>query len=73
MSSTIEKATLTAPDISCAHCATTLDGALGVLDGVRRVETSVEAKQVTVEFDPNRISREQLEAAMEVEGYPVQK
>ena len=73
MSSTIEKATLTAPDISCAHCATTLDGALGALDGVRRVETSEQTKQVQVEYDPRRVSLAQIEAVMDEEGYPVQR
>ncbi len=37
MSSTIERATLTAPDISCSHCVATINKALGALDGVRRV------------------------------------
>ncbi len=73
MSSTIEKATMTAPDISCAHCVATINGALGALDGVHHAEADVDTKQITVEFDPNRISRAQIEQLLEVEGYPVQK
>ena len=73
MSSTIEQATLTAPDISCGHCVTTINQAVGALDGVRRVETSEQTKQVQVEYDPRRVSLAQIEAVMDEEGYPVQR
>ncbi len=73
MSSTIEKATLTAPDISCGHCVATINRVLGELDGVSHVETSEATKQVQVEFDPNRVSLDQIEATLDDEGYPVQK
>ena len=70
MSSTIEQATLTAPDISCGHCVTTINQAVGALDGVRRVETSEQPKQVQVEYDPRRLSPAQIEAVMDEESYP---
>ena len=73
MSSTIERATLTAPDISCGHCVATIDKALGGLDGVRHVETSETTKQIKVEFDPNRVSLAQIEEVLDEEGYPVRK
>ena len=73
MSSTMERATLTAPDISCSHCVATINKALGGLDGVRHVETSEATKQIKVEFDPTRVSLAQIEAALDEEGYPVQK
>ena len=34
MSTTIERATLTAPDISCGHCVATIEEAVGALDGI---------------------------------------
>ena len=73
MSNTIEQATLTAPDISCAHCVATINKAVGVLGGVRRVETSEATKQVTVEYDPSQVSLDQIEATLDEEGYPVQR
>lgn len=73
MSSTIERAPLTAPDISCGHCVATITRALGALDGVSRVETSEATKRVTVEYDPDRVSLDQIEATLDEEGYPVQK
>ena len=73
MSSTIEQATLTAPDISCSHCVSAIQGAVGALDGVSHVEANEATKQVKVEFDPQRVSLAQIEAALDEEGYPVQK
>ena len=71
MSSTIERITLTAPDISCGHCEATVREAVGALAGVSHVEPSAATKQVAVEFDQTRVSRQQIEAAMNEAGYPV--
>ena len=73
MNSTIERATLTAPDISCSHCVSAIQGAVGALDGVSHVEANESTKQVKVEFDPRRVSLTEIEAAMDEEGYPVRK
>ena len=73
MSSTIERATLTAPDISCSHCVNAIQGAVGALDGVSHVEANEATKQVKVEFDPQRVSLAQIEAALDEEGYPIKK
>ena len=73
MSSTLERVTLTAPDISCSHCVATVNKALGNLAGVRQVATSEQTKQIAVEFDPARVSLAQIEAVLDGEGYPVQK
>jgi len=73
MSSTIERAILTAPDISCGHCVATINKAVGAIDGVRRVETSEQTKQVQVEFDPGKVSLAKIEAVLDKEGYPVAK
>ncbi len=73
MSSTLERTTLTAPDISCAHCVAAINKAVGGLDGVSSVATSEQTKQVRIEFDPARVSLAQIEATMDDEGYPIQK
>ena len=51
MSSTIERTTLTAPDISCSHCVATINKAVGGLDGVRTVSADEQTKQVRIEFE----------------------
>ena len=73
MSGTIERATLTAPDISCEHCVATVTKAVGGLTGVRTVSASEQTKQIAVEFDPAKVSLAQIEAALDEEGYPVAK
>jgi copper chaperone len=72
MSSTIERATLTAPDISCGHCVAAIQGAVGALPGVNTVKADEGTKQVQVEFDPQRVTLAQIAATMDEEGYPVQ-
>ncbi len=73
MGNTIERVTLTAPDISCGHCVATVREAVGGLAGVERVEADATTKRVDVAFDPSRVSLAQIEAALDDAGYPVQK
>lgn len=73
MSSAIEEATLTAPDISCGHCVATVKEAVGNLDGVRQVDADAETKRVAVTFDPSRVSLARIEAALAEAGYPAQQ
>ncbi len=67
----METTTLTAPDISCEHCQRAVEGAVGALPGVRSVHVEIPSKTVQVSYDPARVSRQQIEAAMDEEGYPV--
>ena len=73
MSSTIEQATLTAPDISCGHCVATVTRAVGDLQGVSNVSADEQTKQVRVAYDPTQVSLAQIEATLDEEGYPVKK
>jgi len=67
----METMTLTAPAISCEHCQRTVEGAVGALPGVAGVHVEIPSKAVQVSYDPARVSRQQIEAAMDDEGYPV--
>ncbi len=73
MSTTLEHVTLMAPDISCGHCEATVKEAVGALTGVGGVQASADTQKVEVDFDPNRVSQQQIEAALAEAGYPVQK
>ena len=73
MSSTIERATLTAPDISCDHCVATVKRAVGGLVGVISVDADHASKQVDVSFDPQRVSLDQIETTLSAAGYPAQR
>ncbi|MDQ7039664.1 MAG: cation transporter [Rhodothermus sp.] len=55
--------------MSCQHCVKAVTTALQKLPGVD--VQSVEIGRATVVYDPAQISRDQLKAAIEAEGYTV--
>ena len=71
MASMMEHVTVTAPDISCAHCVAAVKEAVGVLPGVANVEADPFSKRVEIDFDPGRVSLAQIAAALDEAGYPV--
>ena len=62
--------TRTAPDISCDHCANAITGALSALVGVASVAVNVEERRVDVDYDAALTTTDQIDAALEEEGYP---
>jgi copper chaperone len=68
----IEVMTVTAPDISCAHCQHAIEGAVGRLPGVTGVSVDIATKTVRVRYDPALAGREQIAATMDEEGYPIE-
>ena len=59
--------TYSVPEISCDHCRSTIERAVGSLDGVERVDVDVEAKTVAVDGG----ERDAIVSAMEDAGYDV--
>ncbi len=64
---------LTAPDISCEHCVATVKKTAGQFPGVQSVEADADTKIITLTYDPAQVDLAKVEAALEEEGYPVQK
>jgi len=62
--------TRTAPDISCEHCANAITGALSAIDGVASVAVNVAERRVDVDYDAAVTTTDQIDAALEEEGYP---
>ncbi len=62
--------TLSVPDISCGHCKSSIEGAVGALAGVATVEVSIDNKSVDVAFD-SPADLEAIIAAIEGQGYEV--
>ncbi len=63
--------TLTVPEIHCDHCKASIEGAVGALDGVARVDVSIESRTVDVTYDEARLGRDVIVAAVEDQGYEV--
>jgi len=67
----METVTYTAPAISCEHCQRTVESAVGALPGVSSVHVEIPSKQVQVTYNPADVTRGQIEATLDEEGYPV--
>ena len=58
------------PDISCGHCKSAIEGAVGELDGVSKVEVTIDARTVDVDYDEN-VDMSAIVEAIEGQGYEV--
>ncbi len=67
----ITSETITVPEIHCDHCKRAIEGALSPLDGVNAATVDVPARQVTVTYDADTVSRDALIQAIEDQGYEV--
>jgi copper chaperone len=63
---------LKVPDVTCDHCITAIEGAVGALGGVDRVKVDLERKVVDVSFDDAETSLEEIVGAINGEGYDVE-
>ena len=59
--------------MTCGHCKSAVEGALSKLDGVKSAAVDLENKNVTVDFDDNKVSLSDMETAIEDQGYDVEK
>ncbi len=64
-------ATILVPEIHCDHCKTSIEGALGPIEGVERAAVDVAARTVTVTFDETSVDRARLVEAIAEQGYEV--
>ncbi|MDX1690835.1 MAG: copper ion binding protein [Acidimicrobiia bacterium] len=62
--------TISVPEIHCDHCKTSIEGAVGALDGVRSAQVDVPNATVAVAFD-DPASLETIVSAIEDQGYEV--
>ncbi len=63
--------TLSVPDISCGHCKSSIEGAVGELDGISTVEVTIDAKTVDLSYDDSAVTLDTIIDAIEGQGYEV--
>jgi len=63
--------TLSVPDISCGHCKSSIEGAVGPLDGVDLVEVAIDDRTVAVDYDGTDDTFSAIVDAIEEQGYEV--
>lgn len=63
--------TMQVPEIHCDHCVTSIEGAVGDLDGVEDVSVSIDDRTVAVDYDESTVDRSRIVDAIEGQGYAV--
>ncbi len=62
---------LQAPEIHCDQCKTSIEGAVGIIDGVQTVEVAIADATVKVAYDDSRVELGSIKKAIEEQGYAV--
>ena len=62
---------LQAPEIHCDQCKTSIEGAVGIIDGVQSVEVGIADATVRVAYDDARVELGSIKKAIEGQGYAV--
>ncbi|RKQ35489.1 copper chaperone CopZ [Oceanobacillus halophilus] len=65
------KTTLDVKGMTCGHCKMSVEGALNELVGVSGVEVDLATGKVEVSYDESKVTLEQLQEAVEDQGYDV--
>lgn len=62
---------LQVPEVHCDHCKSSLEGAVGALDGVERVEVTIAEATLDVEYNDSEVGLDSIKTAIEGQGYAV--
>jgi copper chaperone len=62
---------LSVPEVTCEHCVSAIEGAVGALDGVESVRVDLGRKDVTISYDDARVGHDRIVTAIQGEGYEV--
>lgn len=59
-------------DMTCGHCQKRVTDAISSLEGVESVDVNLESESATVSFDPEKVSLDDIKAAIRKAGYPTE-
>jgi copper chaperone len=62
---------LQVPEVHCGHCKTSLEGAVGALQGVENVEVTIADATLDVKFDDSAVQLGEIKQTIEEQGYAV--
>ena len=68
-----ESRVLRVPDMSCGHCESSVQEALGELDGVERANADHTKGEVELTYDASKVTEEDLREAIDEAGYTLQR
>lgn len=72
-SSQVKTISIPVEGMSCVSCAARVKRTLKGIEGVQHVEVSLERREATVRFTPEKVTPERLEAAINELGYKAGK
>ncbi|AKO94448.1 copper chaperone CopZ [Priestia filamentosa] len=67
----MEKVTLNVEGMSCNHCVKAIESSVGELNGVEKVDVNLNEKAVTVEFDKDKATLDEIKETIDDQGYDV--
>jgi copper chaperone len=67
----MEKVILEVNGMSCEHCVKAIKNSLSEIDGIEKVDISLEEGTVTVEYDTSKVEIENIKNIIEDAGYEV--
>ncbi len=67
----IEKTILNVEGMSCSHCVKSIQKAVGSLDGVSKVDVDLARKTVSVAYEKEKVSLQNIKEAIDDQGYDV--
>lgn len=59
-------------DMTCGHCQKRVADAISSLEGVESVDVNLESESATVSFDSEKVSLDDIKAAIQKAGYPTE-
>lgn len=63
--------TLQVPEVHCDHCKTSLEGAVGTLEGVSAVEVTIPETSISISYDDEILGLGAIKKTIEEQGYAV--
>ena len=63
------KKTYSVPDMHCANCPMRIESIEDELPGIKEISASYHKLQMTVEFDEQKVTEQEIIAAVEKKGY----
>ncbi|KOP72041.1 copper chaperone CopZ [Cytobacillus solani] len=67
----MEKVTLNVAGMSCGHCVKAIEGSVGELAGVSKVNVQLENGTVDVEYSSTEVSLDKIKETIDDQGYDV--
>ena len=65
----MQSVTMKVKGMTCGGCVASVERVLKTLDGVGKVDVSLQRGEATVEYAPERVAESQLRAAIEDAGF----